>query len=81
MIEKIKSMIREPGIGGKMLSVLRKGSVFVVVMYRKRVCGYTIVKSYDTLEDAVEYIQSALETNEMLGMVFNEKWIEPKQVA
>lgn len=75
MTEKIKSMIREPGIGGKMLSVLRNGSTFDVVRFRKRVCGYTTIAEVESLEDAITYIQNALAEDEMLGMIFNESWI------
>jgi hypothetical protein len=75
MIEKIMSMIREPGIGGKMLSVLRNGCTFAVVRFRKRVCGYTTLAEVESLEDAVNYIQNALDEDESLGMTFNEKWI------
>ena len=75
MTEKMKSMIREPGIGGKMLSVLRNGSTFDVIRYRKRVCGYTTIKGFETIEAAADYIQNALAEDETLGMTFNERWI------
>lgn len=81
MTEKIKSIIREPGVGGRMLSILYKDGSFVVVQYIKRVIGYTVINSYVTLEDAVSYVQSALDADETIGMIFSESLIAESNAA